>query len=217
MLKDYVPPQHRQDAFNCPCCHAYSEQGWIDLYTISGLTQKFEGLDVAICTRCRKASIWVKEKMLYPASAVAPPASDDMPADVREEYDEAAAVYATSPKSSAALLRLAVQRLCVHLGEKGKKIDEDIGALVAKGLPPKIQKALDIVRVIGNDSVHPGTIDVNDNPEIAMSLFGLLNLIVDEMITRPKEIDALYSALPANKLKGIEDRDKNSLPPASTT
>jgi hypothetical protein len=94
------------------------------------------------------------------------------------------------------------------LGEDGKNINNDIKSLVAKGLPNKVQEALDSVRVIGNDAVHPGTLDLNDNREIAAKLFKLVNFIATKMISEPKEIDELYSSLPADKLKGIEDRDK---------
>jgi hypothetical protein len=97
--------------------------------------------------------------------------------------------------------------LCVHLGETGKNINSDIAALVKKGLNPKIQKSLDIVRVIGNESVHPGTIDVQDEPQTAAQLATLINLIVDEMITRPQLVDELYAKLPEAKREEIKKRD----------
>jgi hypothetical protein len=53
----------------------------------------------------------------------------------------------------------------------GKDITKDIGSFVKKGLSPKIQKALDIVRVVGNESVPPGQIDLNDNPATTTKLF----------------------------------------------
>jgi hypothetical protein len=75
-------------------------------------------------------------------------------------------------------------------------------------LPAKIQKALDIVRVIGNDAVHPGQLDLKDNKATAGELFSLINLIAEVMITQPKNIDALYDNLPDDKRQAIEDRDK---------
>lgn len=67
---------------------------------------------------------------------------------------------------------------------------------------------LDYVRVVGNESVHPGQMDLKDNPEIVVVLAKLLNEIASEMITKPREIQELYNTLPQDKLKGIEDRDK---------
>jgi hypothetical protein len=138
---------------------------------------------------------------------MAPLPLEDMPADVKEDYDEARSILSKSPKGAAALLRLAIQRLMPHLGEAGKHLDTDIANLVKKGLPIEIQQALDTVRVIGNESVHPGTIDVNDTPEVALALFDLVNMIVHSQIGQPKKIKELYGSLPMEKLEAIKKRD----------
>jgi hypothetical protein len=77
-------------------------------------------------------------------------------------------------------------------------------------LPLKIQRSLDIVRVIGNESVHPGMLDLKDDKKTAAILFSLLNLIVFDRLIQPKQIDELYSKLPPEKLRGIEERDKKN-------
>jgi hypothetical protein len=51
---------------------------------------------------------------------------------------------------------------------------------------------------------------LNDTPEIAQQLFQMINFIVDDRITRPKEIEALYSQLPEDSRKAIEKRDKGA-------
>jgi hypothetical protein len=145
--------------------------------------------------------------MVYPHSSSAPLPNQDMPEVVREDYMEARRVFAISPRSAAALLRLSIQRLMPHLGEKGKNINDDIASLVQSGLSEKVRQALDIVRVIGNNAVHPGQIDLNDEPQTAEALFRLVNLIVEKMISEPKHIDNLYSKLPQTKLDEIKRRD----------
>lgn len=95
------------------------------------------------------------------------------------------------------------------LGQKGRDINDDIAALVKNGLSPRIQKALDICRVVGNNAVHPGKIDLNDTPDTAQSLFRMVNLIVEDRITHPKEIVELYGNLPEEQLKAVKDRDKD--------
>jgi hypothetical protein len=94
-----------------------------------------------------------------------------------------------------------------HLGEKGTDLNADIAALVKKGLPATIQKALDLVRVIGNEAVHPGSMDLRDDTATAIALFGLVNMIIQNQITHPKEIDSLYGSLPTAKVDGIKKRD----------
>ncbi|WP_425509557.1 DUF4145 domain-containing protein [Xanthomonas sontii] len=137
-----------------------------------------------------------------------------MPEAVQADYEEAAAVIGRSPRSAAALLRLALQKLLKELGLPGNSIDADIKALVIAGLPAEVQKALDYCRVIGNEAVHPGEIDLNDTPELAVALFEMLNFIVADRIERPKTIEALYEKIPAQKREWIEQRDRGSKQPA---
>jgi hypothetical protein len=130
-----------------------------------------------------------------------------MPPDVKADYLEARNIVGMSPRGAAALLRLSVQKLCVHLGEAGKNINDDIASLVKKGLPIQIQQALDIVRVTGNNAVHPGELRLEDDPGTATALFGLVNLIVDNRIAEPARIKQLYESLPAGARDGVAKRD----------
>ena len=63
------------------------------------------------------------------------------------------------------------------------------------------------MRVIGNNAVHPGELDLKDDVATAMTLFGLINLIADNRISEPKRIAAMYNALPETKRAEIERRD----------
>ena len=130
-----------------------------------------------------------------------------MPEDIRLDYDEASRILELSPRGAAALLRLALQKLCKELGQPGENINDDIKALVANGLDPIIQQALDSVRVIGNKAVHPGEIDLRDDRATAESLFGILNLIVERMISVPNHVKELYETLPETERQKIEKRD----------
>lgn len=161
------------------------------------------------CYSCGRLSVWVSTKIVYPTivSAGTPP-NDDLPAEVKADYNEARAIVDLSPRGAAALLRLCIQKLCKHLGEPGENLNDDIAGLVKKGLARRVQQALDIVRVIGNESVHPGQIDLRDDPATASRLFELVNLIAEKMITEPKHIDAMFNSLPEGKRRAVEARDK---------
>jgi hypothetical protein len=217
MTQPYVFPDFEIRAFNCPYCGAFSRQLWSKLYTYVSVSNPLvawsKKLAFALCEHCGEASIWLNSSIIWPATVIAPKAHIDMPQDVAKDYEEARHVLARSPRSSTALLRLCVQKLCVVLGEKGEDINADIGSLVSKGLPLMIQQALDIVRVVGNEQVHPGTLDVRDNPEIAQKLFQLVNFIVEDQISKPKLLTNLYQQLPAAKRDGIEKRDKPKVKP----
>lgn len=144
--------------------------------------------------------------MLYPTIGNAPPPNSDMPESVRKIYEEAASIMNKSPRGAAGLLRLAIQVLCEELGESGKNINGDIKALVAKGLPEAVQQSLDVVRVTGNNAVHPGQIETDDI-EVVGNLFGLINVIIEYTVSLPDRVGNLYSSLPQSSRDAIERRD----------
>ncbi|KQC13370.1 MAG: hypothetical protein APR63_08845 [Desulfuromonas sp. SDB] len=213
MKPEYVLPELHLEAFNCPNCHVYCRQHWYYLAAAErkdGYGSQFrdERFMVSNCERCGFPTIWLGDKMIYPVTAGAEPPNPDLPPEIKADYEEARSILSQSPRGSAALLRLSIQKLCAHLGQPGKNINDDIKALVASGLPAKVQEALDSVRVIGNEAVHPGTIDLNDDRNTANMLFKLVNFIATKLITEPKEIDQIYSSLPESKLNAISQRDK---------
>ena len=210
MNKNYVIPRFNEKAFNCPNCQAYAHQVWIDVYmkTYGQRNEKFKNLVLSRCYHCEKLSLWFKESLLYPKQISIPLPHEDMSESIKEDYLEAREIVTSSPKAACALLRLAIQKLMKELGEKEKRLVDNIVSLASKGLPVKIQKALDIVRVIGNESVHPGQINLNDNKEIAYSLFELINLIIEDRISAPKRVNELYEKLPERKKIGLQNRDK---------
>jgi len=162
------------------------------------------------CAHCNQLCIWLGATMLFPAVSNAPLPHPEIPESAKLDYEEARKVFRDSPRSSAALLRLVIQKLCKALGQKGDNLNADIGELVKAGLPVQVQRSLDIVRVVGNNQVHPGTLDVRDDPTIATSLFELSNVIVEDRISRPKQIEELYLKLPEKSRKAIEERDKTT-------
>jgi len=207
----FKAPVFGAKAFNCPHCGAYSNQDWFDIGIYIGAAwKKIEDLNIAFCTHCGKYSLWHQKRMIYPSCATAPLPNPDLPDEIKADYEEARSIVSLSPRGAAALLRLAIQKLCKHLGEKGENINTDIANLVKKGLPAKVQKALDIVRVVGNNAVHPGQIDLKDNVEIAEKLFDLVNLIAEVMITQPKHVDELYESLPQSQKEAIRKRDNQA-------
>lgn len=70
---------------------------------------------------------------------------------------------------------------------------------------------MDIVRITENNTVYSTKeLDINDNPNIAHKLFEMLNFIVQETITRPREIENLFEDnIPQGTKKAIEKRDKD--------
>jgi hypothetical protein len=216
-MEPYTIGAHRKRAFVCPFCKVLSAHDWATFRKEGDCTSfdpvsrtitfRLATIEAAECLSCGRSSIWIRDKMISPITGSAPLPNPDMPEDIQSDYREANDIAVRSPRGAATLLRLAIQKLCKHLGEKGKNLDDDIASLVKKGLPVETQQELDIVRVIGNNAVHPGERDLRNDQETALALFELVNSIVEDMITRPKKRQELYTKLPKGALDGIAKRN----------
>lgn len=82
------------------------------------------------------------EKLVFPPERQGETPNPDLPEDIQRDFEEARAILNLSPRGASALLRLAIQKLCIHLGEKENNHDDAIGSLVKKGLLPNVQKGL---------------------------------------------------------------------------
>ena len=160
------------------------------------------------CYNCDRLAVWQYDKMISPFERHAPEPNPDLPDDVRIDYEEASTILDRSPRGATALLRLCIQKLCIELGQPGKNLNTDIASMVKNGLDARVQKSLDVVRVIGNHAVHPGQIDLKDDSDTATNLFELVNVIADIMISQPKHIGRIYNGLPKMAKAQIARRDK---------
>lgn len=224
-----VEAKYGLEAFNCPHCMAYAQQKWTrishtEMYDdvnshlhsyyelMSGTSNEINGLAFCDCVICGEKSIWLARKMVYPQQNQVEKPRDLMPSDVKKLYEEARSVYPISPRASAALLRLALQVLLPHLGAKEAKINTMISELVReRKVIGRVQKAMDYLRVTGNDAVHPGVLDKEgkDDDEVSLKLFKILNYIVVETIENDAMVFEVYDGLPDNIRNGIENRDKS--------
>nr|WP_273188671.1 DUF4145 domain-containing protein [Halomonas sp.] len=208
-MGEYHQPTFRAKAFTCPFCQAFAQVNWITW----SRNAHFTIIEAAKCSFCNNYTYWfgdgqkeLKGKLLYPMDSGVPAPNPDMPDEVKKNYIEASLVLPHSTRAAAALLRLALQHLCIHLN-KSKNINIAIGQLVEDGLLPGVQKALDTIRIVGNECVHPGEITDDDLDKTVGPMFNLMNLIVDDRISRFKQVEAIYESLPESKRQGVEHRD----------
>ena len=228
--EQHFAPTHAVGQFHCPICGVYAKQRWSHLQevgdahtrrgmhgvthhsNIHNLTHISETLPeewtVSVCEHCDGLAMWFSGELIFPKKILVEKPNKDLSQEIQDDYLEAANVLSDSPRSAAAILRLALQKLCKQLGEKGDNINDDIGELVKKGLNPTIQKSLDSLRITGNNAVHPGKLDLSEDTERVIKLFGLINFIAEKMITEPNEISTFYEALPEEAKNAVEERDK---------
>lgn len=170
------------------------------------------------CGFCSQDSFWLAldsnseealvGRVIHPAVLAAPEAHEDLPAECKLDFQEARSICNLSPRGAAAILRLCLQKLLKHLGGGGEHIDSDIKRLVALGLDAHIQQALDVIRVTGNNAVHPLEMNLEDDPDSVLVLFEMINFIVEERISRPLKTQNRFANLPEKARLAIERRDK---------
>lgn len=155
-------------------------------------------VDISVCSICFSYLIWEDSRVVYPICHTIEEPCADMPEEVKKLYNEAREIVNLSPKSACALLRLAVEKLLVvglNCPPKNS-VNNNIKLLQEEGkLSEPIEHALNAVRLVGNAAVHAGKIDLDDKPEYAYKLFGLLNYIVDDLISRPARAEAFLKAI----------------------
>lgn len=221
-MSKYVEPVFLGEAFTCIFCHVLTTISWQELKAYRGPNRVWATtpFQLCICDHCSEQSLWENitpdeenydgpqiGRLVLPASVTAEQAHPELPEECKRDFNEAREISGQSPRGAAALLRLSLQKLCAHLGGKGENINDDIKQLVGQGLAPQVQQALDLVRVTGNHAVHPGEISLEDSPEHVTVMFQMINLIVDELISRPRQISERFNALPIRDLAAIAKRD----------
>lgn len=208
-------PRRNADRFRCPSCNTVAKQDFLPLYynpESDGKTVEFNcyagQVVTSRCHACTKTAIWIGLRMVHPQVPTALMPVTDMPDDVRRDYMEARAVFDTSARAAGALLRLAFVKLFPHIGVNKDDPNRAIAELVNAGLAQDLQQqALDLMRVLSNQTVHDGFVTQENQPATVSFLFWLLNYLVEQMISKPKQIRAAYASLPQDKRDGIAKRD----------
>lgn len=135
------------------------------------------------------------DTLIEPANQTRGPISHDVPAALREDYAEACAVLATSPKASAALARRCLQALLRDAGYNQRDLALQIDAVlnesdVARMIPATLRMAVDAIRNFGNFSAHPvndvSTLQIIEvEPEEAEWCLEVLEECFDHFYVRP--------------------------------
>jgi len=60
------------------------------------------------------------------------------------------------------------------------------------------------LRLVGNEAVHVGQIDFDEDPEVAELLFYFINRISERLIEEQKMIDKIREVLPESKAQKME-------------
>lgn len=158
------------------------------------------------CPNCKKYTILLsgvgskvqdtKEMYIRPISC-AKKFPDYVPSSIRQDYEEACAIVALSPKASATLSRRCLQSMIRDFWQiKGKsRLVDEIDALEDK-VPAAQWKVLNSLRRIGNIGAHPEA-DINliidIEPDDAQKLISIIELLLKQWYIERHEQEQLYA------------------------
>lgn len=115
-----VEPRLNADSFNCPHCGALAAQTWshalarqfssgffmieknnrplkVNRYSTSSEVSEITDLFFSLCYSCKKVSIWLETKVLYPNYNYEFTPPDDLPDECKADYLEAVSILKLSP------------------------------------------------------------------------------------------------------------------------
>lgn len=148
-----------------------------------------EILLLQVCENCKKLNIreTKSEKLIYPRKPDIDSPNKDMPGHIKEIYKEASLIYNDSLRAALALLRLGVELLCDEVGYSNGNLYNRIERLAEDGvIDDEIKDIAHGVRGLGNNAIHPKQIDETATEEEVKIVFDLLNMITEELITKPR-------------------------------
>lgn len=204
MLK-HVAPKFRLEAFTCPHCGAVAEQKWSDVQVPERHLRSMETpfYRTSFCMACKQYSIWLifsdsSDRMVYPTGGTSPSPHPEMSGSVKDTYEQARSIAELSPCASAALLRKALEQLLMEYRppKDGKKfyLNKTLESL-KKDIPESVYMNLESVKLVGDKSIHPGEIDMEDFPEITTALFELVNEIFEKLVAQPNRHKKLHEKI----------------------
>jgi len=218
----------------CPHCNVGFHFEEFRVWTFKYDTPKSEaitGFDVVctFCPECEKMIVLMRdglfnssegeygrewltdicsEELLYPKGATRP-VEKQVPGGFAEDYREATAILAMSPKASAAMSRRLLQQLLREVcGITHQNLAQEIEEFISRpGIPSYLSDAVDAVRNVGNFAAHPlkdtstGSIVEVEIGE-ADWLLDVIDAMFDYLFVQPSKLQTRKSAL-NEKLESI--------------
>jgi hypothetical protein len=169
-----------------------------------------QNVSISYCFNCNEMCLWVYDQLVWPRREGCPESKLHAPPNVRRESEEASQTLEASPRGAAALLRIAIEKLCKELGVSGESLKDDIVFFVREDVDARVQKVLDAAQIIESNAMRPGQIDLGEDRATAETLSGLVNLICEKMIMEPRHLQEVYTKVREGARTAMEQRAQGS-------
>jgi hypothetical protein len=213
---------------DCPHCGKAFHDVWndIELPWVGNAIPSDGWLShTTICPACKNATIELSERTrafgpsnvpridivrrfrVHPTNTFRKPTPEEVPAHIKEDYEEACRVLPISQKASAALSRRCLQAILHREGYAQRDLAKQIDNLLnqsdpRKAIPTALHNTVDAIRNFGNFSAHPitdqTTLQVIDvDPGEAEWCLDILDEMFDHYYVKPAQAKVRKAALDA--------------------
>ena len=168
-----------------------------------------QNVSISYCFNCNEMCRWVYDRLVWPRREGFPEPKLHAPPKVRRESEEASQILEASPRGAAALLRIAIEKVCEELGVSGEGPTDDIAFFVREDVDARVQKVLDAAQIIESNA-RPGQIGLREDRATAETLSGLVNLICEKMIMEPRHLQEVHTKVREDARTGMEQQAQGS-------
>jgi hypothetical protein len=206
---------------NCPHCGIAFHDEWTSVGISSNDEERTAwAASVTKCPACKQETIRLLQRnsppgnaeahllldfIAYPRTTQRKPTPQEVPNDIKEDYEEACMVLPLSNKASAALSRRCLQAMLRSQGYAQRDLAQQIDALLGeldpfKAIPTALRETVDVVRNFGNFSAHPVTDEttlqvIDVEPEEAEWCLEILEDMFDHYYVKPAQARVRKAAL----------------------
>jgi hypothetical protein len=149
----------------------------------------------------------IQRYKVYPSNTFRKPTPEEVPSDIKEDYEEACRVLPVSPKASAALSRRCLQAVLREQGYIERDLAQQVDTLLnetdpTKAIPTGLRQTVDAIRNFGNFSAHRITDQttlqiIPVDPEESEWCLEILEEVFDHYYVKPARAVARRAALDA--------------------
>ncbi len=168
-------PGWHKDKFSCPSCEKYCAQEWVD-FKQGQARKRFSGTFIfavacSVCSNCSERVVWLGRTTIRPAYHSIEIIHINTPSQAAELYYEAASIFELSPRSSASLLRAALQIIFDSLGVLGVDKSNDLATLKALGVTNEIIGECSDANVLASPPLQTSDVLLGNSRDDALRLF----------------------------------------------
>jgi hypothetical protein len=170
-------------------------------------SRNVQNVSISYCFSCNEIGLWVGDQLVWPVVVASPELKKlEILAELSGDKGTMIEPLNASPRGAAALLHLAVEKLCLELGVGTYEPRPALAPAIQEEVDARVQNVLDAVKIIQDSSPPIEQNGLRDDRATADALPGFVNLICEKLIIEPRHLRALYTKVREGAQHNMDQR-----------